>query len=47
MDIIIENDKKTIRTPETINDNLFFEIKIFYSFVMAAYIAAGVLIVVG
>ncbi|MBT4541231.1 hypothetical protein HOC35_06995 [Candidatus Woesearchaeota archaeon] len=47
MDIIIEDDKKTIRTPETIHDNLFFEMKIFYGLVITAYIAAGVLIVVG
>ena len=50
MDMKIENndnDEKTTKVPETIHDNLFFELKVFYGIIIVAYVAAGILIVVG
>jgi hypothetical protein len=47
MEVVKEKDEKSIKVPETIHDNLFFEMKVFYGLVITAYVAAGILIVVG
>lgn len=49
MDVEIENNdngEKTTKVPETIHDNLFFEMKVFYGIIIVAYVAAGILIIV-
>jgi hypothetical protein len=46
MEIDIQPDKNSLRVPETIDRDLFFEIKVFYGLIIVAYIALGVLVIV-
>ena len=47
MDFRIDKDKKTLYRPTTIENDLMFQIKAFYGFIIVAYIALGVLVIVG
>ena len=38
--------EKLVEIPETINQDLFFEMKVFYGMIILSYVALGVLIIV-
>ena len=47
MDFKIDKEQKTAHIPTTIEGDMFFQMKVFYGFLIMVYLVLGFLVVVG